>query len=261
MTHATPEQFMAATPTMTGSNSAWGQRYAGEIRQIIAHAAENAPRSLQTRLGPSELGAVCDRQVVGKLLSVARTNHVADPWPAIVGTAIHAWLADTFGNENARYGYTRFLTELAVAPTPEHPGHTDLYDAREQAVVDWKALGPTSLAKIRSGTPPRHYHVQLLLYGLGCLALGLPVRRVVIAALPRTASTLDSMFIWDHPFGGPDDAALLEEVLRVTEVRKQVAAEIRKGGLTLEQVPITPDDDACFRPSLLLPSLQAAELL
>jgi len=101
------------------------------------------------------------------------------------GTSVHAWLAEAFNRENARIGRRRWLTELRVAPTDEHPGSTDLYDVDEQAVVDWKDLGPTSLAKIKSGRIPRHYHVQLLLYGLGCLRAGLPVRRVVLVALPR----------------------------------------------------------------------------
>jgi hypothetical protein len=167
-------------------------------------------------------------------------------WPAIIGTSIHAWMAETFDRENETLGYQRYLTELRVTPTAAHPGNTDLYDADAQAVVDWKALGPTTLAKIRSGKPPRKYKVQTLLYGFGCQLMGLPVRRVVICALPRTEATLDSLYVWDHPVWSEEDAALLAEVLRVNEIRKQIADQVLKGVIGIEEVPIVPDDSECF---------------
>ena len=185
-------------------------------------------------------------QVIGKMAGIPRTSHVGDPWPSIQGTSVHAWLAEAFNRENARIGRRRWLTELRVAPTDEHPGSTDLYDVDEQAVVDWKDLGPTSLAKIKSGRIPRHYHVQLLLYGLGCLRAGLPVRRVVLVALPRGASTLNGMYTWDREFGLPEDIALLQEVLRVTSAREKIAAEVVAGRISMDHIPITPDDDECF---------------
>ena len=40
----------------------------------------------------------CDRQVVSKMCGEPVTNHVADPWPSVVGTAVHAWLAEKFDN-------------------------------------------------------------------------------------------------------------------------------------------------------------------
>lgn len=228
--------------------------YSRHIRQTIVHAAEHAPRSVQRHLGPSELGAICDRQIVGKLVAAtnpdhpiaARTAHVSDMWPAFIGTSVHAQLAQIFEQENDVLGFTRYLTELRVAPTDAHPGSTDLYDAEWQAVCDWKVLGPTTLNKIRSGKPPRKYRVQLLLYGLGCQLAGLPVQRVVIIALPRTAPTLDGLFVWEHPVWSEEDAALLYEVLRVTEVRKKIADQVLKGVINIRDIPITPDDSECF---------------
>lgn len=134
------DEYMQAAPALVGSNSAYGVRYGQEIKRIIDHAARRAPRSMQVHLGPSELGVQCDGQVVRKLLREPRTNHIADPWPSIVGTSIHAWLAGAFDRENNYQGWTRYLTEQRVAPTNEHPGSTDLYDAQERACVDWKGL-------------------------------------------------------------------------------------------------------------------------
>lgn len=241
-----PAEFMAATPRVLDGNSEWASRYARELRGVITRHATLAPRSQQVHLGPSELGAICDRQIVAKIARITPTNHVSDPWPSIVGTAVHAWLASAFQGENEREHMLRFLTEQAVAPHPDYPGHADLYDAWEAAVIDWKVLGATSLNKVKSASGPSvKYRVQLVLYGLGFRALGLPVNRVVLAALPRTAATLDGMYIWEHVLT-PADEELAARVLQRTEVRKLIANEVVAGRMSLKQVPATPDDSECF---------------
>lgn len=242
----TPAEFMSAAPRSMDGNSDWSARYARELRGVITRHATLAPRNQQVRLGPSELGVDCDRQVVGKLARAHKTNNVSDPWPSIVGTAVHAWLSVAFLDENARENLLRWVTETAVTPHPDYPGHSDLYDALEQAVVDWKVLGATSLAKVKSAAgPSRKYRVQLVLYGIGFRALGLPVRRVALAALPRTASTLDGMYVWDHVLTDEDEA-MAARVIERTGVRKLIAAEVSAGRMTLMQVPASPDDDECY---------------
>jgi hypothetical protein len=237
---------MAATPRGIESNTAWGQKYARTLKGVITRQATLAPRSQQVHLGPSEIGELCSRQVVGKLAGVPRTNHISDPWPSIVGTAVHAWLAQAFDDDNARDKTLRFLTETRVSPHPDYPGSADLYDAEEQCVVDHKVLGASSLAKIKSPKgPSRRYRVQLLLYGAGFRALGLPVRRVVLAAYPRTASTLDGLYIWDH-VTGPEDEILVREVLDQMAIRQEVAAWVRNGSMSFMQVPATPEGDTCY---------------
>ena len=240
------QAYAASVPTMPGGNTAWARAYGTEIKQLVERQARRAPRSVQVHIGPSELGSRCHRQIVGKLVAVAPTNHVLSLWPAILGTAAHAWLAQAFEDENARIGAERFLTEMRVTPIPGHGGTTDLYDRAWEAVADHKVLGPTSLAKIASGKgPSRLYRVQLLLYFLGCLNAGLPAKRIVLIAYPRTAASLDGLYVWEH-IPGPEDAALLAEVLRDTALRKQLAAEILARRMTLEQVPITPGDECAF---------------
>lgn len=245
------QEFMSATPKSVNGNSPWGQRYASEIRRVILEHAARAPRTLQTHLGPSELGVPCDRQVAGKMAALAPTNHVVDPWPSIVGTALHVWEAEAFDADNLRTGILRWVTEQRVTPHPEHPGTADLYDAQEQCVVDHKNLGESSMAKVRKGWP-RHYLVQLLLYGLGYYLLGLPVRRVVLAAYPRTAASLDGLYVLETGFSGDDGQVLPEVVELLTEVfadtarRKDQAAEITAGRLGLLDIPAAPDNDACY---------------
>lgn len=240
----TAAAFMATAPAPPGGSSQWASRYAAEVRRIILGYAARAPRTLQQHLGPSELGVSCDRQVAGKFAALPATNHVSDPWPSIVGTACHAWAADAFLAENQRSGVLRFVAEQRVTPHPDHPGTADLYDAAEQAVVDHKFLGESSMAKIRKD-PPRKYVVQLLLYGQGYRNLGLPVNRVVLAAYPRTAASLDGLYVWERQYTPADDA-LLDEVFAQTKVRREYAKAITEGRMNFMQVPADPNSDECY---------------
>jgi hypothetical protein len=131
-----------------------------------------------------------------------------------------------------------------VTPHPDHPGTADLYDAAEQAIVDHKCLAESSMAKIRK-QPPQHYVIQLLLYGRGYRLLGLPVRRVVLAAWPRTGSSVDGLYVWDHPITAADDA-LIDSVFTRTAVRARIAEQVRTGRLPLDLVPATPDSETCI---------------
>jgi hypothetical protein len=252
----TPEEFMSSAPTPVGGSSPWAARYAAELRRVILDYAARAPRTLQQHLGPSELGVPCDRQVAGKMAALPSTNHVADPWPSIVGTACHAYAEEAFSADNLRQGLMRWVTEQKVTPHPDHPGTADLYDAVERAVVDHKFLGESSMVKVRRN-PPRHYVVQLLLYGLGYMKMGLPVRRVVLAAYPRTAASLDGLYVWERRMTNPDSYAglqditlenltLLNEVYTDTARRRQYADAITSGQIGLMDVPACPDDDTCY---------------
>ena len=251
-THAefvTPAQFMTAGgPAPVNGNSPWASRYSHELRRVVAEHAAAAPRQLQTQLGPSGMGVLCHRQVVGTMAGLPAINQVSDPWPSIVGTAVHAWLAEAFTADNVRHDLRRWIAEQRVTPHPDHPGTADLYDAVEQAVVDHKVLGETSLAKLRSPDgPPRRYVVQLLLYGLGYRRLGLPVKRVVLAAYPRTGSRLDGIYVWDHPWTSADNQ-LLDEVFDQTRQRRVMADLVTAGRLDINQVPRTPGEDCFFCP-------------
>lgn len=241
----TAAEFMSAAPARLEGNTPWASRYAGELRRVVHETANSSARNLQRHLGPSELGSPCDRQVAGKFAGLPATNHVVDPWASVKGVAVHAWLADAFTADNARHG-ARWLAEQRVVPHPDHAGTADLYDANEQAVVDHKILGESSMAKVRSPKgPPRKYVVQLLLYGLGYRVLGLPVRRVAIAAYPVASHTLDGLYVWDHELT-PEDDALVTEVFRQTVQRRQYGDDITSGRLSLTDIPSAPDDDECF---------------
>jgi hypothetical protein len=238
--------FMAEAPAAMQGNTPWAAGYAQTIRRVVTSAAFYSPRSLQTQLGPSELGVHCDRQIVSKLAGLPRTNHVVDPWPSIVGTAVHAWLANAIAEDNVRTGQLRWIPEQRVHPHPDHPGTADAYDTFERALIDWKVLGQTTLARLRQiNKPARRYIVQLLLYYKGYLALGLPVRRIVLVAFPRTGSSLSGMYVWEH-IPTPEDDLLINETFRRVAIHKQLASEIQQGRMTIDQIPRQPDDEECY---------------
>ena len=177
-----------------------------------------------------------------------RTNHVADPWPSIVGRAVHAWLAQAFRDENTINGVIRFLPEIRVTPDPLYPGTADLYDGYEKALVDHKVVGDTTTRKVMSaGGPPWHYVIQMLLYKRGYELLGLPVRRVVLAAWPRTKPTMDELYCWDR-LASPEDDDILQQVFAITAARRQVAQAVLRGEIKIEQVRRTPSDECYFCP-------------
>ena len=237
--------YFGRSPTPPGAATDWGARYAMDLREVIVRQAHRMPRTVQRRLGPSELGAVCDRQVVSKLIEEPVTNHTADPWASVVGTGVHAILAQFFENENALNGELRWLTEKRVSPHPDYPGTSDVYDVAEKTVVDWKLQGPTSQAKTRRPEgPPQRYVIQLLLYAWGWRNAGFEVERVALASMPRTASRLSEMYLWDHWITPEDDAKVIE-ILQQTEARRWVAQQILNRNMTIGQVPRTPGSDEC----------------
>jgi hypothetical protein len=147
-------EFMASVPRSVTASDAWAEGYGTELRGIVTRYASRLPRSVQRHLGPSELGHPCDRQVVAKMAGAKVTNNVADPWAAVVGTSIHAFLAGAFDWDNQHNAYLRWLTEARVTPDPgpdEHPGTADLYDTFTRSVVDHKGIAVSTPVPTPSG--------------------------------------------------------------------------------------------------------------
>lgn len=172
---------------------------ATEIRDIIITAEATAPRSLQIALGPSEIGEPCARRLAYRLLDEPRTNTGRDPWAAIVGTSVHAWLADAFTEANRRLGRIRYLIEQRVEVRTGLEGSCDLYDFDRATAIDHKIVGPTKLREYRINGPTEQYRVQAHAYGMAYTRLGLPVHHVALAFYPRS-SDLSDLHIWSEPY-------------------------------------------------------------
>lgn len=168
--------------------------------RIAAH-----PRSLQTRIGPSEVGTPCTRKLGHKLAGTPERER-GTPWRPTVGTAVHNWLEETISAYEAtrasqglpqRYHVEQRVTVGDIDST-DITGSCDLFDAITGTVVDWKIVGPTSLKKYRGG-PNHTYRVQAHLYGLGWVNAGFDVREVSLFVLPSAGELHDAVF-WHEPF-------------------------------------------------------------
>src|SRR5579859_2108510 len=145
--------MFASAPTVSplhtqSGNTPWAQRYSQELRDVVTRYAARLPRNVQRHLGPSELGHVCDRQVIGKMAGVTFGGTAGAvggmyAWASMVGTAIHAFMEQAFTwDSESGLNPGRWLTERRVTPDPgspgPHPGTADLYDGLYRALVDHK---------------------------------------------------------------------------------------------------------------------------
>ncbi|MFG1997895.1 hypothetical protein ACGFNU_01955 [Spirillospora sp. NPDC048911] len=184
--------------------------------QGIRRAAANAPRSGQTAIGPSEVGQPCVRRLAYRCLDWPKTNTTGDPWAAVVGTAVHAWLAAAFA---APEEGGRWLVERRVEVAPGLSGSCDLYDTETDTVIDWKVVGATTMRTYRSQGPRRQYVDQAQLYGRGFERAGFSPKTVALAFLPR-AGNLGGLWVWSAPY---DPERAKAAVGRLDVVRDLVA--------------------------------------
>lgn len=242
----------------SNGNTPWAQGYAELLRETVIRRAGRQERNVQRRLGPSELDHACDRMVIGKMAGARADdskprdegdNHISDPWASIVGTAIHAWLEDAFQWDNSHGPVRdRWFTERRVTPDPgseqPHPGTADLYDRVTSSLVDHKGQSEGVRDKLRRSGPPQHYFGQMLLYATGYMHLGYPVDRIVLASWPRTKSSLDDLYIWEHAVT-TGDVLYVVDLIEKTRVREEVSKHVAAGAIDLYDIPMTPVDESC----------------
>jgi hypothetical protein len=188
-----------------------------ELRHDIEHAITHQPRSLQTTIGPSELGTPCDHCLAARLAGWEKTDNGV-PWLPYIGTAMHAQLEAVFVQQEADRNAVhttglRYLTEakVMVGHVGGHEvwGSTDLLDLVVGMTVDWKLVGAATLRSAKAHGPSTTYRVQADLYAKGWNDAGYRVDHVAIAFLPRNAVSLDDAIWWTAPHDrGRAEAAL-----------------------------------------------------
>lgn len=215
MTATLPEQLQQklSDPALLGR----------ELTHLITRRIARHPRSLQTALGPSEIGHDCARRIGYKLLDIDE-NPGQPNWKATVGTALHTWLEDMLTDDNRSTGEQRWIVEETVtvgtiAGQPIH-GHCDVYDQVTGTVVDWKTCGPTQLTKYRSKGPGQQYRAQAQLYGRGWAARGMRVERVAVMFLPRNGELREAHY-WSEPY---DEQVALAALQRAEGIHHAVQA-------------------------------------
>jgi len=208
-------------------HSAQAVSVADTYLDVIAGSIVNQPRSLQKRIGPSEMGVECDRAILHKLNGDPEPDR-GIPWKPTIGTATHAYLeeafwkdANTVGSPNqGRWLVEQRVTVGEVAGTPI-TGSTDLFCTWTGTVLDHKVIGKSTGKKYRAHGPSRQYYCQAQLYGLGWKNAGYDVKMVAIAFLPREGELSGDTFIWTAPY---DEQTALDTLARVNGLAAVLAA-------------------------------------
>lgn len=202
---------------------------ASRVIETVKLAAATAPRSLQAEVGPSELGTPCKRRLGYKALDWdPKPNADTDPWAATIGTATHAWMADTYQQENTRLGRQRYLIESRVYLPGGISGCSDLYDRDEHLNNDWKVTGLDRLVKYRKNGPGDQYRVQAHLYAFGMQLAGETPQDVAITFLPR-GGRISDLHVWSEAYQPAIAVKALQRYQAIREFHVTVNPEQHPG--------------------------------
>lgn len=201
-----------------------------DLTAVFTQAITNHPRSLQTRIGPSEIGHPCDRRLGYKLAGLTEVNTTRSlPWKPTIGTAMHTWSEETIARHllaDDRTGEVgpRYLLENRVSVGEingvDITGCCDLYDRKTATVGDYKFVGGTQLRKYKEHGPGDQYRIQAHAYGRGLARAGHPVKHVAVWFLPRDQEFKQHYF-WHEPY---DESVVLAALSRADGIAKLAAA-------------------------------------
>lgn len=226
-----------AHPTLTGKAAELAAHMVG----VITAAANGEDRNRQVAIGPSEIGHPCARRLAYRMLDWPKTNPDTDPWPSVVGTAVHAWLAYALAQTNAD---GRYLIEQRV-DTGTTRGTADLFirtfDRLSGIVVDHKVPGSTAMQRYRKHGPGEQYRTQIHTYGYGLARAGETVTDVAIVFYPRSGR-LDGIHVWTEPFDPAVAETATGRLVAITELVASLNVEDRPE--MWGHIPATPSNCA-----------------
>lgn len=185
-----------------------------DIHQLLKAAlTENdkaRERSQQRELGASSVFG-CKRQAWNILRQVEKTNHNTESLAAIIGTAVHATIAEAMKNADV-FG-DDFLIEQGFS-TPDLKGHCDLFIKSTGTVIDWK----TTTKKNASKFPTEQQRMQVQLYGYLIEEAGYEVKTVSLVALMRDGQMKDTR-VHQEPY---DRSKALEGIKWIRDLQDTV---------------------------------------
>lgn len=179
---------------------------------IIRELTKPSERDKQRKVGPSELGDMCERCLAEKLLGVHQEEKTY-PLAPMIGTAFHLYLENTIGLE----GYLKEtrVTVGEIEGYGEIRGTADGFDVSTGHVVDYKVLSKKKIKAFSSATffdedrnpefysdsmtegQIKKYYYQMQLYGLGMENAGYEVNHTSLILFPRDA-TIESVTTATH---------------------------------------------------------------
>lgn len=216
-------------PSVISPNTDLQHAVMNQVRQLIEDHINHQPRSLQKRIGPSEIGEPCTHCLAAKLAGWEKTEE-GTPWLPFIGTAVHAYLEDLFtsiNTEEATKGrgetfWCEQKVNVGQIAGVDIWGSTDLYlpdqigAARAGMTVDWKIVGANTLKQVhRDHEPSLKYVVQAHLYAKGWNDAGHKTSHVCVYFMPRNAMSLDDGVIWVDEYRPDIAKAALERANRL----------------------------------------------
>jgi hypothetical protein len=188
------------------------------ILDTIEEDIENAPRTLQTAIGPSSIGDPCDWCLGHRLIGAKQDSE--PPWLAWVGNAVHKGMEGIF--RRAGPPWLPEAKKLYVGDIDGERifGTSDLMRLRYGDVTDFKYVGNKTLTKVRYDGPTPGYRVQGHLYGRGWAMLGFEVNNISILYLPREAQSLRKSSVWWAE--AYDEKVALDALARADELAKRL---------------------------------------
>jgi hypothetical protein len=185
-----------------------------ELLITVLHQDDaSKPRSLQTQIGPSEIGG-CRRKVWYKLNDQPETNFNLKKLAAIMGTAIHNKI------ENAILKIDPNSEKYLVEAEVEYDGikaHIDLFVPETGDVIDWKTVKVKNLGYFPS--TQQRWQVQVYGYLLEKSGKG-KVNRVSLVAIARDGDE-DDVKVHSEPY---DESIALTALNWLTLVRQATVA-------------------------------------
>lgn len=218
-----------------------------DIRRIIEDNIKSyiatRPRSLQTRIGPSELGMECYRHFAHRIAGVKVED--GEAWLPLIGSAVHDVLSHLLDFD----WYTEMLVEVGEVGGQKITGHLDAYHLPTGMIVDFKVVGENTLRAAKRNGPSVQYQTQLQLYAKGAIASGVQVAGVCLAYLPRNNMSLGASHYWFDEVRPAVAEAALDRANQTHEMLEDL--RIRHGWAAQEQylraLPRTADCWDCKR--------------
>lgn len=217
-----------------------------DLKHIVQFASDNASRSQQKEIGPSEIGNDCARAIAYKLMGeppVAGSD--GDCLASVIGTAAHAWMENAIAIQNRALGRVRWISEQKVVWRQNYrPGTCDCFDIDTQTVIDFKFPGPTRFKHYVKNGPSSLYRRQVHTYGKGYEdTFGVPVKNVAIFFLGR-ASTLSNAHLWMEPYDRSVAVTAVNRIDEITLVCADLDVENHPDRYSL--IPACPSEECRF---------------
>lgn len=159
-----------------------------ELVKAVSITSKSDSRSKQTAIGPSQVGG-CRKQLWLNLHNVERTNLNTLRFPAMYGTAIHAYILEAFKKLDP-FGERYMLEAEYTDEDTGLVGHVDCYDSVTKQVIDWKSTKKNNLRYF----PSQQQRWQVQLYGYLMNKSGTPVESVTLVAIPRDGTEQDMVY-------------------------------------------------------------------